>query len=289
MSRFRPGFLAFIIIIVIAGISIAIPMVYFAEANSDLIVDEEWTPGALKTPTQNIAPTRTPITDEITSTEISPQRNPTLAASSTSEANMNCVYPAEYWKEHPELWLEMLVGNTMYSRDDILLILDNTSREVDHVLLQQLYLANMNILSGADPTSIGDLLSDANKWLQLNSPDSQLSDESRQLGIRIAQILIDFNTGLIGPGFCSPYEGLIVTPLVIIEPTLTPSLTPSQTATATATQVKVYQQPIDTAKPKKEKEDPKPTKKPDTPVPPPPTKAPPKPTKEPTSAPTDVP
>lgn len=276
MRRINPSLFTIFILIAIAGISVAIPMVYFSESNTGLVVDEEWTPVVSDTPTQTIAPSIT----------FTPHNSPTFTVSPSPAASSNCVYPAEYWEEHPELWLEMLVGNTLYSKDDILLIFDDPSQEIHQILLEQLYLSNLNVFSGADPEVIKDELGGANQWLQKYLHE-QPSEDAQLAGFQLAQKLTDFNTGLIGPGFCPPFEALTVTPAVI-EPPATATTTPSPTATSTATRVfvtlKPTLKPTKTDKPDKPEptDAPRPTKEP-TPEPPP------EPTDEPTSAPTEAP
>jgi hypothetical protein len=301
MSRIRLSFFAVILIFALVGIGIALSVNRISASISDLIIYEEWAPADLFVPIQSITPS---ITNR--PYEIALLGNPSITASLTPVTNVNCVYPIDYWKEHPELWLEMSMGNTLYTRGEVLLIFDDSSRDVRHMLVQQYYLANLNILSGADPTSIEDSLVEADNWLESYSPDRRLSKGARQVGTQIANILIAYNTGLIGPGFCVPFESLTVTPLVVIEPSFTPSPTATNTAsptlertfTATATQTEKPDKnptstfppvPTNTLKPTKDKDpDPTKTKAPPQPTepPPPPTAAPPKPTEV---QPTEVP
>ncbi len=259
-----------------------IPIVYFSESNTGLVVEEEWTPVVSDTPTQTLAPSITFTLHD----------RPTFTVSPSPSVSTNCVYPLEYWGEHPESWLDMLVGNTIYSKDDIRLIIDDPSQEIHQILLEQLYLSNLNIYSGADPEVIKDVLGGANQWLQKYLHE-QPSEDAQLVGIQLAQTLTDFNTGLIGPGFCSPYDTLTVTP-VVIDPTATlaviePNATPSPTATSTATRVFVTLKPTATATKTKKPEKPEPTDPPrptQEPDPPAPTQNP-KPTEAPTSAPPD--
>ena len=151
------------------------------------------------------------------------------------------------------------------------------------ILLEQLYLSNLNVFSGADPEVIKDELGGANQWLQKYLHE-QPSEDARLAGVQLAQKLIDFNTGLIGSGFCPPYEALTVTPAVI-EPTATLSPTATSTATRVFVTLKPTLKPTKTDKPDKPPKPtdaPRPTEEP-TPEPPP------KPTDEPTSAPTSAP
>ena len=274
MRRINLSFIfIFIIFSAIVVIGIVVPAVYFSETYSGVnVVEQEWTPVKTNTPTQTITASSTPTL----------QRLMVTAGTPIPTKDTNCVFPSEYWKEHPELWLDLLVGNSIYSKDDVELIFDDPSPNIQQMLLMQLYLANLNIFSGADPVIIQDVISHANQWLQENLPDEQLSGEARSVAVQLTQTLAAFNTGLIGPGYCSPYEALTVTPLVI------PSLTPTPSPTATATRVIVTLQPSATATKDKDSDKepkptnpPQPTREPDTPVPPP--------TSKPTEMPTDAP
>jgi hypothetical protein len=279
MRRIKISFiLIFGIIVAIVGIGIVIPEIYFSEAYSEVNVDQDWTPINTNAPTQTIAASSTPTLQTRLVTAVSP--TPTI--------EVNCVYPLQYWEDHPELWLDLLVGDKVYTKQEIHLIFDHPTPNIYQTLLKQIYLSNLNIYSGADPKTIQDVLRNANQWLQENTPDNQLSEVILSVGGQIAQTLAAFNTGVIGPGYCSPYETLTETPLVILSPTSISS--PTATATATATRVIVTARPTATATQEKDSDNkpnptnpPKPTQEPDTPVPPPtnpppPTDPPPEPT-----------
>jgi hypothetical protein len=235
------------------------------------MVEEEWTQAVSETPTQTVTPSITVTTN----------RTPTHTASPTLGVVTDCVYPPEYWEEHPELWLEMVIGNTMYSSNYVRQIFSDPSLEEQQILLKHLYIANLNVYSGSDPAAIKDVLNQANQWLQEFTSGKQPQYADKLIAVQLAQALIDYNAGLIGPGFCSPYEKLTVTPLVVEMPATSTS-TPTPTETATATRVfvtlKPTQIPTKTKKPDK----------PDTPAPPKPTD-PPKPTQKPTDKPTEKP
>jgi hypothetical protein len=295
MSKIRPNFLAAIIIIFIVVISVVMTVIYFSETNKEALAGGAWTPVIPGTSTPSLTPSNTAAPDE------SERLNDfTPTPTNTQVVRVNCVYPADYWEEHPELWLEMVVGNTMYDSDEIRQIFEDPSQEAYAILLKQIYLTNLNILSGADPSSIQGVLGEADIWLQSYSPDEQLPEGSKPFVLQLAQTLSDFNAGIRGPGFCSPYEDLVVTPLVFLETMITLTPTPTSTASPTATREVVPGQPrsgataTPTDKPKQKPKDddpPKATKVPDTPVPPPPptnTKAPPPPPTDPPE-PTDPP
>lgn len=269
--------IVFIIIIAIVGISIVLPEVFFSDPSSEVIVEDDWTPAVSETPTRTLTPSIT----------LTPLKSPTLTITSSPTPSTDCVYPSLYWEVHPELWLEIRVGNTLYTQTDIGLIFNDSSQEIHYMILKQFYLANLNIYSGADPTLIENVLGQTNTWLQEYFPDKQPPEGDRQLGVQLVQTLFEYNSGLIGPGFCSPFETLAVTPLVIADPIVTPS--PSPTATSTATRVFVTLRPTATATRTQKPDKPEPTDPPrptDPPIPEPTsTDPPPPPTVAPTSAP----
>ena len=252
--------LVFAIIFVIVGISFVLPEVYLSDTYSDVDMDQEWTPVDTNTPAQTVTASPTPTT----------QKRVVNVDTPMPTKDTNCVFPSEYWREHTELWLDLEVGNATYTKADIYSIFDRSSSQIQQILLKQLYLTNLNVFSGADPFIIQDVLIDAHQWLQENQPDKPLSGEARSVAVQLAQTLAAFNTGVIGSGYCSPYETLTVTPLVV------PSLTPTPSPTATATRVIVTLQPSATATRDRDSDNkpkptnpPPPTRVPDTPVPPP--------------------
>jgi hypothetical protein len=280
----RTYILIIVIITVIVGISFVIPYVYFSESYNGVLIDENWTPVA----------TDTPIPTSVT---LTPEKRAiiTVSLTPTSEKNTNCTYPLEYWLGHTELWIEMLVGNVLYSESDIRAIIDSKSQDEQQILLKELYITNLNIISGADPEEIEDTIVEANKWFRRSSPEEQITEEAYFARTQLIQTLIDFNNGFIGPGLCPPYESPTRT-VVESVPTVTVSpliLTP----TSTATRFSVTLPPTDTTTPTKtpkRKIDPtntlRPTSKPatKTPVPQPtlePTSAPPEDTPKPTNPP----
>ena len=194
MRRIKLSFiLIFVIVLVIVGIGIVVPEVYFSETYSEVNVDQAWTPVNTNTPTHTMTASSTATL----------QRPQATVDTPIPTRDTNCVFPFEYWYEHPEMWLDLLVGNTIYSKDDVQLIFDHPSPAIYQVLLMQLYLANLNIFSGADPDIILDDIRNANQWLQDYLPDEQLPEEAILAGGQLAQTLAAFNTGLIGVAMSS--------------------------------------------------------------------------------------
>jgi hypothetical protein len=281
----RTYILIIALIIIIVGISFVIPLVYFSESYSGVMVDEDWVPVA----------TDTPLPTLVASITLTPGRRSiiTISPTPTSETIANCTYPLAYWVEHSESWPIILVGNTAYSASDIRVIIDNNLQGEQQILLKELYIANLNIFSGADPTDIEDTIVEANIWLQTYSLEEQMTEEEYLASIQLIQTLMDFNNGYIGPGLCPPYEAPTRTIMVESTPTVTVSPIP----TSTATRFFGTPRPTDTLTPTKtpkKKLDPtntpKPTSKPatNTPVSQPtsePTSAPPEDTPKPTNPP----
>jgi hypothetical protein len=265
------------IITIIVSISLVIPLVYFSESYNSVMTDEEWNPVVTATPFPTLVPTIT----------LTPEKRSiiTFTSTPTFETNAHCTYPLEYWLEHTELWFDMLVGNIIYSKSDIREIIDNKLQDEKQILLIELYIANLNIISGADSTIIEDTIVETNKWFQNNSHQEQMTEEEYFASTQLIQTLMDFNYGFIGPGLCPPYES----PTRIIVESV-PTVTVSPTPTSTATRFLVTLRPSDTATPTKtpkKKLDPtntlKPTSKPATKTPAP------QPTSKPTSKPTSAP
>jgi len=120
--------LVFIIIIVMIVIGVAIPMVIYSNSYSEVPGIDAWTPLSTGTPTQVL----------IASSTQPPLHMPSPTVLSSPVADTNCVYPLAYWIENPEYWLDMLVGDIMYSVDNIEEVLENPSSEVYDNLLRQL-------------------------------------------------------------------------------------------------------------------------------------------------------
>jgi hypothetical protein len=78
----------------------------------------------------------------------------------------------------------------------------NPKKNAYYILAKQYVAATLNILNGADWLAIYGAMGDADFYLYNNGPDDPLTKEERQQIITIAQIIDNYNNGLIGPGAC---------------------------------------------------------------------------------------
>jgi hypothetical protein len=110
-----------------------------------------------------------------------------------------CTYGLGYWKNHAELWenTTLLLGGTPYNANQLQSILNTPPRgDATYILAQQLIAAKLN--GGADEAELAAFVADADAWLQANPLDSAPADEARQEGILLAELLDDYNNGLLG-------------------------------------------------------------------------------------------
>jgi hypothetical protein len=227
------------------------------------------------------------------------------APASVSEAN--CTYPLEYWIERPASWPEnVMIGETSYSREEMLAIFKAEETEQAYVLLRGMYTAFLNVLHGADLTSVEEVILDANTWLSLNPPGSPLSEFNLRRGAELASLLEGFNNGVFGPGACPdapvPSETTSGEQVGVPEVAMLPSVTPtpgtvsqqggtgeSASSPGPTVVVQPVQPPAPTNPPPPPPTNPPPQPT-DPPPPPPPTDTPtPLPTNPPPPPPTDTP
>ncbi len=118
----------------------------------------------------------------------------------------NCTHSIGYWKEHPEAWPvdEITIGGATYTKEEALLFLDPPPRgDATYILAVQLLAARLNILNGADPSILEEVIEDADEWLVDNPLGSKPKNPERKVGIALAEVLEMYNNGEIGPGMCS--------------------------------------------------------------------------------------
>ncbi len=116
-----------------------------------------------------------------------------------------CTYTMGYWKNHPEAWPveEIEIGGVTHTKEEALNILKTpTEGDATYILAYQLIAAKLNIASGADNGSVQGAIDDADAWLTANILGSDPTDPARAQGIELAEILDDYNNGLLGPSHC---------------------------------------------------------------------------------------
>ena len=224
------------------------------------------------TPTPVIYPTSSEIT-------IAPRRD--------------CTFPAEYWKDHPQDWqfAVITVGGQTYNKQQALIFFDTEPIDTYIFIYEQIFTITNNILSGADPQLINQVVEQMNRWLDEHPLGSPLSNADQATGVHLARQIESYNLGSIGPGLCAGVQTVATADFayVLVEVTSTPTLTetPRPQAPASGNPVHPPWSPTPT---------PKPTRKPggggggSAPTQPPanPTSAPPTATKPPPPPPTNT-
>jgi hypothetical protein len=180
---------------------------------------------------------------------LTPPANVSLdPATATATLQPNCTHIALYWVYHPELWPGQIdLGNVYVTKDEALQILESNAVSSYHLLFIQFVAAYFNIINGADPIPIAEVIMPASEWLYANPPGGILRDEDMQQAMSMAKKLEDYNAGYIGPSRClndpSSYENQ-VTSIQVPALSMTPSMvmltgvvspTPSPTRTVTPT------------------------------------------------------
>lgn len=122
-----------------------------------------------------------------------------------SECN-GCTLSQGFWMTHPDEWpvSELMLGNRLYSKTELLSILGQPVQMNGLVLLaRQLIAAKLNIANGANPSDISVTIAQADALIgDLVVPpvgDDQLDPSEVSV---LADVLNDYNTGIIGPGQC---------------------------------------------------------------------------------------
>jgi hypothetical protein len=216
-------------------------------------------------------------------------------ATATATLQPNCTHIVLYWVYHLELWPEAIdLGKAYFTKDEAFQILRSTAVSASHLLFIQFVAAYLNIINGADPISIADVIMPATDWLHAHPPGGVLQEADMQQAMSMAEKLADYNAGHVGPNRClndpSSYDDQVagiqvpalsmtpsiamltsvVTPTLLPTRTVTPTWTPTQTRTPTLRPT-FYNTPTLTATTRPPKP-PKPqnTSPPDTQAPPPP-------------------
>jgi hypothetical protein len=250
------------------------------------------TPGEFYLPTPSFTPTLDPR--DYTPT---PLIYPT-SANGSPVPKQNCTFPAEYWKDHLENWqfAVITIGGKTYSKQEALVFYDSQPKNTYLFIYEQVFTIANNILSGADPQVIDQVLVQMNRWLDEHPVGSLISEAEQNTGIYLARQIELYNLGFIGPGLCAGAQAVATAEFAYLPvgETSTPTFTetPVPQVTSGVNQPPPAQPPSATPRPTRKPGGggggPAPTQPPpsNTPAPPPPTKAPPTNTKAPTKVPT---
>lgn len=255
------------------------------------------TPTPTRTPSPTLAeiasPTNTPTSSD---TPRATEPSPTTPPEPTTTTN--CTYSIFYWREFTDQWLidSFELDSRTYTKEQALAILElDDPNLVTTRLLQQYFIAHLNVMKGADPEMIERTLERVSEWLIAHPPEIRLTQGEETEAETFVEELSDYNEGLSGPGACTDEPatatpGATPTPLNYTPPA-TSTNTPAPAGTiifssATPTEKSGGGRPNPTSPPPT---NPPPTQPPpppatNTPIPPPPTPRP-TPTKAPTTTP----
>lgn len=97
------------------------------------------------------------------------------------------------------------IGGVDYTREEALAILSTppAGGDATYILAHQLIAAKLNVESGADASALGTTIDEADAWLTTHPLGSNPRGADREEGIALAEVLDDFNNGLLGPGECT--------------------------------------------------------------------------------------
>ena len=146
------------------------------------------------------APSRSPVSSEAMDAR--------AAASSVtaSQEGDSCTLTQGFWKTHPEAWPvdTLTIGGVIYTKEEALAILSTPPKRGDatYILAHQLIAAMLNVLAGADDSAVAATIADADIWLAAHPLGSDPEGADREVGIALAEVLDQYNNGLIGPGHC---------------------------------------------------------------------------------------
>ena len=129
-----------------------------------------------------------------------------MGLASPIQAQTSCTLTQGYWKNHPELWPvdSIVLGGWNITKAQALAVLSTPPRgDATYILAHQLIAAMLNMLNGADSSSVADQITEADLWLVAHPLDSRPTGADREAGLLLASRLDDFNNGLNDPPDCN--------------------------------------------------------------------------------------
>jgi hypothetical protein len=144
--------------------------------------------------------------------------NDYVVNSVTTSSPAGCTLTQGFWKTHggtkkniPNAWPvdTLTIGGIVYTKAELIAIMEApTAGNGIMSLVQQLIAAKLNVLSGADPSSISaaiaaadTLIDNAGDKIVIGPPSSPFLDPSVTSALNTA--LTNFNEGTTGPGHCT--------------------------------------------------------------------------------------
>jgi hypothetical protein len=117
--------------------------------------------------------------------------------------DLDCTFSKGFWKNHPEAWPQdwLLLGHVNYTKTQLLYLFSLSAKE-QHQIIGQLIATKLNILNGADSSSIAPQVDEADTLIgAINLTTTRVSGSKTQLSFLNGRFA-DFNEGYIGPGKC---------------------------------------------------------------------------------------
>jgi hypothetical protein len=137
--------------------------------------------------------------------------NDYVVTSVTTNSPTGCTLTQGFWKNHPNAWPvdTLTIGGIVYTKAELIAIMKaETKGNGIMSLVQQLIAAKLNVLSGADPSSISaaiaaadTLIDSAGGKIVIGPPSSPFLHPSVTSALNTA--LTNFNQGTTGPGKCT--------------------------------------------------------------------------------------
>lgn len=129
----------------------------------------------------------------------------TMTVSSSALA-ANCTYTLGYWKNHTGVWpvTNLTLGTVNYTAAELLSILNQPAGGNKLVILaHQLIAAKLNLANGADPSAAAATIAAADALIGgLVVPPVGGDNLPANPATGYANLLDDYNNGIIGPGHC---------------------------------------------------------------------------------------
>ncbi len=121
------------------------------------------------------------------------------------EQHEGCTYTIGYWKNHPEDWPTNTLS--LYSGPKAMDLLWTAPKKGNaYIILAHQYIgAELNVVNGTSiPAEVAHAWLNGQQILEhyLNEETIPKKSPDRNLAISIANVLDDYNNGLIGPGHC---------------------------------------------------------------------------------------
>ena len=123
----------------------------------------------------------------------------------TQAQTTGCTLTQGFWKNHPEAWPvdTILIGGVSFTRESALGLLKAPPRgDAGYILVHQLIAAKLNVLNGADDSSIAAAIDAADAWFASHAIGTPPTGEDRETAVMLAGQLDAFNNGLAGPPHC---------------------------------------------------------------------------------------